>query len=78
MLCQAFDMTDKKFDQSPYAKPLARLGSKLAQLDEPTANELLEDMTDHVRASVSEHKSASKPDQSLKQVAADLGLDGKL
>jgi len=71
-------MTTKKTNQSPYAAPLARLGSKLAQLDEPTANQLLEDMTDHVRASVSEYKSTGKPNQSLSQVAVDLGLDSKL
>ena len=71
-------MTSSKPNQNPYAKPLARLGSKLAQLDEPTASQLLEDMTDHVRASVSEHKSIGKPNQSLNQVAVALGLDDKL
>ena len=71
-------MADKKSTPPLYAKSLAQLGVKLNQLDEPTARELLADMTDQVRASLSEHKSTGQPDQSLKQVASDLGLIGSL
>jgi len=76
-MCHDSSMTIKKPNQALYADYLARLGSKLAELDEPTARELLNDMTDHVRAAVSEHKSLGKPNQSLTQVALDLGLDGR-
>ena len=68
-MCQVFVMTDKKLLQLP--TPTAwfdweqNLTNWTSQLDEPTGRQILADMTDHVRASLSEQKSVGKPDQSL-------------
>ena len=70
-------MDDKHTDpKPPYADELAQLGVSLAELDEQAALELLEDMLDHVAATVSEMQSKDQPNKPLKQVMRECGLEG--
>ncbi|MEO1610710.1 MAG: hypothetical protein AAFR90_15575 [Pseudomonadota bacterium] len=68
-------MTEIKHTDTPYSEQIAKLMSMLAEMDEQSARELLEDTIDHAIATVSEQQSAGQPNKSLKTVMDELGVD---
>lgn len=70
-----FAMTETKHTDTLYSEQIAKLTSMLAEMDEQSARELLEDAIDHAIATVSEQQSTGQPNKSLKTVMDELGVD---